>query len=81
MDAYFNTIGLIGVTMMLTAFFLLQTGRMTPQTRQYLWLNLIGALAVMVSLMRFWNLSSFVIECFWAAISLYGLLKHRRGNI
>jgi hypothetical protein len=80
LDAYFNTVGLIGVVMMVVAFFLLQTSRMTPQTPQYLWLNLIGALAVMVSLFRFWNLASFVIECFWAAISLYGLVKQKRGK-
>ena len=81
MDLYFNTVGLIGVAMMLVAFFMLQTGKMTPQTPLYLWLNLIGALAVMLSLFRFWNLSSFVIECFWASISLYGLVKQRRSKV
>jgi ABC-type Na+ efflux pump permease subunit len=78
-DTYFNTVGLIGVVMMVVAFFFLQTGKMTPQTPVYLWLNLIGAIAVMISLFRFWNLSSFVIECFWAGISAWGLLKTRRG--
>lgn len=78
MDAYFNAVGLVGVVMMVIAFFMLQLGRMTPQTPVYLWLNLVGALAVMVSLYRFWNLSSFVIECFWAGISLYGLVKQKR---
>lgn len=81
MDTYFNTVGLIGVMMMVIAFFMLQLGKMTPQTSCYLWLNFVGALAVMVSLFRFWNLSSFVIECFWAGISLYGLLKKKRGVI
>ena len=80
LDAYFNSVGLIGVVMMVIAFFLLQTGKMTPQTPSYLWLNLIGAIAVMVSLFRFWNLSSFVIECFWAGISAWGLMKTRRGT-
>jgi ABC-type Na+ efflux pump permease subunit len=80
LDAYFNTVGLVGVVMMVIAFFLLQAGKMTPQTPIYLWLNLIGALAVMVSLYRFWNLSSFVIECFWAGISLYGLVKLKRSK-
>ncbi len=78
MDAYFNFVGLIGVVMMVVAFFLLQTGKMSPQAPVYLWLNFIGALAVLVSLARFWNLSSFVIECFWAGISLYGLLRQGR---
>jgi len=80
LDAYFNTIGLVGVAMMLAAFFSLQVGKITPQAPFYLWCNLIGALAVIVSLCRFWNLSSFVIECFWAAISLWGIIKRKRGK-
>jgi len=79
--SYYNTVGLIGVVMMVVAFFLLQVGKATPHTPYYLWLNLIGALAVMISLFKYWNLSSFVIECFWAVISAYGLMKGRRNKV
>jgi hypothetical protein len=40
--------------------------------------NLAGALLLLVSLYDQWNLPSVVIECFWAAISLYGLSRARR---
>ena len=73
--------GLFFIAFPIVAFFLLQVGKTTPQTPFYLWLNLIGALAVMVSLFKFWNLSSFVIECFWAGISAYGLFKGKRTKV
>lgn len=80
MDTVYNVIGLSGVVMMLAAYFLLQLGKLKMQDAGYSWLNFIGALAVLFSLIRFWNLSSFVIEVAWALISLYGLIKCYRTS-
>lgn len=74
MDICFNAIGLIGVLMILAAYFLLQVGKVTAYALRYLLLNLIGATAVLFSLLRFWNLPSFVIESAWVAVSVYGLV-------
>ncbi len=74
-DYLYNAIGLIGVTMMLIVFFLLQNGNISYDKMAYQLCNLIGALMVIFSLTRFWNLSSFVIEAFWVLISAWGLFK------
>ncbi len=78
-DILFNAVGLVGMAQMLLAYFLQQYGKITGRDGLYLWLNLVGAVAVMVSLLRFWNLPSFVLECAWALISLYGILKRKRS--
>ena len=84
MELLVNSIGMTGVLLILLAYFLLQRGTLTLKNLAYHWLNLIGALLIIVSLMVFWNLSSFVIEIAWAAISAYGVWKcitsGRRSN-
>ena len=75
-DIIFNTIGMIGVIMMLLAYFLLQKGIFSDHNNNYLLLNLIGAIMSIISLCWAWNLSAFIIECIWSAISIYGLIKN-----
>ncbi len=44
--------------------------------------NLMGATLVLISLIYAWNLPSVVLECFWGAISLYGLVRAiRRASL
>ncbi|HEX6831895.1 MAG TPA: hypothetical protein VF132_00060 [Rudaea sp.] len=73
--AWYDLLGNIGVAMMLVAFFLLQAQRMGAQDLSYLLLNGVGALLVLVSLWFAFNLSAFVIETAWVAISAYGLVR------
>lgn len=42
--------------------------------------NLAGAALLTVSLLVHMNLPSLVLEGFWAAIALYGLVKAARGS-
>lgn len=75
MDALFNGLGFLGAALMLVAYFLLQTRRLSAEALYYSLLNLAGALLVIVSLLHAWNLSAFIIECAWALVSLIGLWK------
>ncbi len=79
-DIIVNAIGMIGVAMMVVAFFLMQNGTIDNKSMIYQLLNLIGAILVAISLLRFWNLSSFVIEMFWIAISLLGIYRLKKNN-
>lgn len=70
-----DIIGLVGVVLILLAYFFSQIGRWQHNSYPYLYSNLFGAILVMYSLYFNWNLASFVIECFWLLISIYGLTK------
>lgn len=70
-----DTIGLFGVGCVLGAYFLLQTEKIRSDELAYPVINLVGAVLILVSLMRTFNLASFVIEICWIAISVYGIVK------
>lgn len=75
MEYIFDIVGIIGVFLILTAYFLLEREVFTPHQLVYLFLNLFGALFIIVSLFHAWNLSAFVVEAAWALISIYGIIK------
>lgn len=70
-----NPIGIFGVILLLIAYFLLSTNRMSSQSLSYQLYNLFGAVFILFSLCFHFNLSSFVIEVCWVAISLIGIYR------
>ena len=70
--------GLIGSAIVVTAYLLNQTGRLPSSDWRFPAANLVGAVAILLSLTDAWNLPAAVIEFFWAAISLYGLVRALR---
>lgn len=73
--AWYDFAGLIGVAMVLVAYLLVQTRTMDARQPLYLVINAAGAILVLVSLLYAFNLSAFVIQCAWIAISLYGIVR------
>ncbi|MEA2780303.1 MAG: hypothetical protein QOK29_1847 [Rhodospirillaceae bacterium] len=73
--------GFLGTAMIVGAYFSNQQGRLRSDDWRYPLLNLIGSCLILVSLYAAWNLPAAVIEIFWAAISVMGLMKHRRRQI
>jgi membrane-bound ClpP family serine protease len=75
-----NTIGVIGVFLVLLAYLLLQLNRISAESLNYSLLNTIGSAFILISLYFYWNLASGIIEIAWLIISLYGLMKtiHRK---
>lgn len=80
MDILFNTIGTVGVFLILLAYFLITRGKLTGESLKYHLLNLVGASLLLISLMWDWNLPSVIIELCWIAISIYGLTKIYRAK-
>ena len=76
--AWHDAIGILGVTIILIVYYLLQVERMKSDELVYSVTNLLGALLIVVSLMYTFNLASFVIEIFWIAISLIGIVRYFR---
>ena len=80
---WYDWIGIAGTLMVLGAFFLLQAGRLSGTGIVYQLLNLFGAGGVLVSLLGTFNVSVFLLEAAWVAISAYGIartLKLRRRS-
>ncbi len=74
---WYDVAGLIGVAVMLWAFFLLQAGKLRGDAFMYQLMNALGAAAVLLSLVNDFNLSAFVIETCWVVISVYGMIRSR----
>jgi paired small multidrug resistance pump len=74
---WYDVAGLIGVAVMLWAFFLLQAGKLRGDAFTYQLMNALGAGAVLLSLVNDFNLSAFVIETCWVVISVYGMIRSR----
>ena len=77
MSAYewHDLVGNLGVAMILGTYFALQIGRVDSKSVAYSALNAIGAGSITVSLLFDFNLSAFVVEAAWVAVSLYGLAR------
>lgn len=73
-------IGLAGAAIVLVVYFLNLRGLMRAEGWPYALLNLIGAVLILVSLYNAWNLSAAIVELFWAAISIYGLVRAIRAK-
>ncbi len=69
-------VGNVGVFLILLCYLLLQMGKMASDSLPYSLLNGAGAALILVSLAYDFNLSAFIIESAWVAISLYGIYKY-----
>lgn len=69
--------------MMLGAYAAAQVGRLDPVKVPSLLLNLAGSCLVLLSLLKTFNLSAFLMEAAWAVVALFGLVRvavrRRRG--
>jgi Na+-translocating ferredoxin:NAD+ oxidoreductase RnfD subunit len=72
----FTLAGIAGTALIVAAYFANQQGWLMAEDWRYPLANLVGAILILVSLIIAWNLPAAVIESFWAAISIYGLIKH-----
>jgi hypothetical protein len=72
---WYDFVGNIGVFLILLAYLLLQISVLKSESLNFSFLNLSGALLILVSLYFEFNLSAFLVEFFWLIISMIGILK------
>ena len=80
---WYDWVGMGGTVLVVAAFFLLQAGRLHGNGMLYQLLNLFGAAGVLVSLLGTFNLSVFLLEAAWVAVSVYGIarsFKHKAAT-
>ena len=73
-------VGLIGVAIVLLAYYLLASGKVSNNDVRYYWLNIIGTLALTYSLLYAWNLPAVVSQVVWILISVMGLVRVWRAR-
>lgn len=73
-----DTVGLLGVALILLAYFLLQIGRLRGDALSHQLLNAAGAILILVSLLYEFNLSAFLMEFAWLVLSIYGMARSRK---
>ena len=71
-----NFLGMLGVTLVLLAFFLLQLERLLSNSLLYSLMNFIGSILILISLYFTPNIPSVVIEVAWLLVSAMGLVKY-----
>ena len=79
----FDAIGVLGVFIILAVYSLVQLDKMDVKGLFYSIINAVGAVFILISLTVTFNMASFVIECAWLVISLFGIfqaLKRTRSN-
>ncbi len=70
-----DLLGILGSLLIVIAYFANLRGRLSTTGYAYSLLNLVGAILILFSLWRAWNVAAAVMEGFWAAISAYGLVR------
>ena len=71
-----DIVGLIGVTILIVTYAMLQFDKIDPKGFWYSFNNMIVAVLVTVSLLYSFNLASMVIEVFWFSLSVYGIWNY-----
>lgn len=75
-----NYVGIVGVLLILLSYLLLQMHKISLRDFSYSFLNLIGSILILYSLLFHWNLPSVIIEIAWLAISIYGICKNKKAS-
>ena len=73
--APYDLAGVAGAAIAIVAYFANQQRWLRSDDWRYPLANLVAASLILVSLCYQWNFPSVVIEVFWAAISLWGIVK------
>ena len=75
----FIAFGVLGTGCYIAVYFAALRGWLAVTDWRFPAINLLGAALVLVSLIDAWNLPSVLLECFWGAISMYGLIRNLRA--
>jgi len=77
---HYDILGFLGAVAIVAAYFGNMCGLFSSTGLVYPLLNLAGAGLIFYSLLWDWNFSAAVMEGFWMAISIYGLIKFFRAG-
>ena len=73
----YDAVGLLGVAAYVSAYALLQLGRLGNGDGRYLALNAAGSVLILFSLLHSFNLPSFVTQVLWLVFTVVGYARSR----
>lgn len=73
-----DIVGIVGVVLVLVAYYLLQAEKLHASSAAYLKMNVVGSALILYSLCFDWNLPAVLVEVMWLVISLWGMFKSAR---
>lgn len=71
-----ESIGVLGFIFYMLSYYLLLIGKIDGTDNSYILMNFAAASFVLVSLIHNFNLASALIQIFWIAISIVGLIRY-----
>lgn len=71
-----HAVGMVGMACVVFAYFAVERDWFNNKEVKFYVINLIGAVLLLISLLINFNLGSFVIEIFWIAISIFGIINN-----
>jgi len=80
-DYWSDVIGFCGVALYIYPFAMVQMERMSSSSLMYIWLNIMGAVFICISLSENFNLAAFISQVFWIILGLIGLSKRVRRRM
>jgi hypothetical protein len=80
-ETLIETVGWIGAALILAAYILLSSGRLGAQSRPYQWMNVIGAIGLVIN--SGWNgaIPSAVLNTIWMAMGVVTLWKIGQARV
>lgn len=79
-DQFYIAVGMIGPALFLWSYAMVSLGYWHGTQMRTHVPNLLGAVVIGISLVRFFNLPVAILEVCWGAISIYGMVRSRRGK-
>ena len=74
-DILLNVGGIAGVLLVMLAYAGIHFDWFDPKKLAALLMNFFGSALILLSMVKAFNLSAFLMEASWAAMALYGLAK------
>lgn len=71
----YDIVGWAGAVLILMAYFLVSTKKLLPTSKSFQWLNLFGAIGIIINSVHFRAFPSAGLNIVWSVIAVYGLVK------
>ena len=72
--------GWVGAILVLTAYYLISTDKLTSASALFQWLNIIGALGLIIHTIFNHVYPSAFVNVIWVGVAVYSLIKHHKNK-